>query len=462
MAQARTKPARSDLVLQRLTALHPKLIDLSLGRIERLLERLGRPDLRLPPALHIAGTNGKGSLAAYLRAMLEAAGYRVHVYSSPHLVAFNERIRLAGAIIGDEALVAALEAVERHNAGDPLTFFEATTAAAFLAFAQTPADILVLETGLGGRLDATNVLARPELTAITPISLDHQEFLGHTLAAIAAEKAGILKAGVPAILGPQEPEAAAILTARAAELQAPLFRCGPDWQARVEGGRMIWQGDGVTLDLPQPALLGPHQILNAGTAVACARRLRAVTVPEAALSEGLLWVEWPARLQRLRRGPLADRLPPGAELWLDGGHNPSAGHALAAMIAQWAAEDRRQGGEPRPIAFTVGMKENKDLAGFLAPLAAAAPLAAGVASAAAAPPAAVAPSLQAVAIPDDAHCHQPAAIAAIAAALGFAAEPAPDLAAAIAALAGMNHSRPPRILICGSLYLAGHVLADNG
>lgn len=450
MVQVLTKPAKSDPVLARLTALHPKRIDLSLGRIERLLDRLGRPDLKLPPALHIAGTNGKGSLAAYLRAMLEAAGYRVHVYTSPHLVRFNERIRLAGRIIGDEPLVAALEEVERGNAGDPITFFEATTAAAFLAFAATPADVLVLETGLGGRLDATNVLARPELTAITPVSLDHQEFLGTRLEQIAAEKAGILKPGVPAVLGPQEAAAAAVIAARAQELSAPLFRHGADWRAEAAPAgapqRLLWSGEGEKFDLPLPALAGEHQILNAGTAIACIRRLKTFSVPEAAIARGLVTAEWPARLQRLRQGPLVKLIPPGAELWLDGGHNPSAGRALAATAAAWAKADRDREGQARPLTFIVGMKENKDLSGFLEPLASLAP----------------GQALQAVAIPDDPHCHAPESIAATARSLGFAAEATQGVGPALKALGKRAAAPPPRILICGSLYLAGAVLAENG
>ncbi len=348
----------SDRVLERLGRLHPKLIDLSLGRIERLLAALGNPQDALPPVVHVAGTNGKGSTVATLRACLEAAGYRVHAYTSPHLVRFHERIRLAGRLIDEDALLALLEECERVNGGTPITYFEITTAAALLAFARNPADIVLLETGLGGRLDATNVIQRPAATAITPISLDHQAFLGDTIAAIAGEKAGILKPGAPAVVAPQPPEAEAVIEARAAGLDAPLLRWRREWRCEAAGDGMRYAGPRWRLDLPLPSLAGAHQIVNAGTAIACLEALAEFSLPPEAIAAGLRHIEWPARLQRLGRGPLVAMLPAGWELWLDGGHNPGAGAVLAAAVALW---------RDRPLHLIVGMLNTKDAAGFLAP-----------------------------------------------------------------------------------------------
>jgi len=440
LAQSLNQPAKTDAILARLGALYPVLIDLSLDRIQRLLARLGDPQHRLPPVVHVAGTNGKGSLIAYLRAMLEAAGYRVHVYTSPHLVRFNERIRLAGELIGDEHLLHLLQRVEAANAGEPITLFEVITAACLLACTETPADVVLLETGLGGTYDATNVIARPALTAITPIAFDHMDFLGDSIAAIAGEKAGILKRGVPAVIGPQEADAAAVLAARAAELHAPLFRQGKDWQAEIASEQMLWTAGGETMRLPLPALPGAHQVANAATAIACLRRLPKFTVPEAAIAEGLRKVEWPARLQRLQHGPLVDLLPPWAELWLDGGHNPHCAAAVAATLRNWRAA------EPvaRPLQLIVAMKSNKDLPGFLAPFV-------GLADA-----------VTGLAIPGDPNCFAPEAVATAAAALGIPATAAGSAAEAIAAIRGETLAAPPRLLICGSLYLAGAILAENG
>ncbi len=437
-----TPSANTDAILQRLTALHPKVIDLSLDRVAALLHRLGDPQLRLPPVVHIAGTNGKGSLVAYLRAFAEAAGLRVHAYTSPHLVRFNERIRLAGQLIEPARLDALLEDCERLNAGAPITFFEITTAAAFRAFAEAPADLVLLETGLGGRLDATNLVPRPQLTAITPIGMDHMAFLGDSIAAIAGEKAGILKPGVACILGPQPAEAAAVIEARATELAAPLFRHGRDWQLRAEAGQMLWQGDGASLRLPLPALTGPHQIENAGNAIACTRRLgAAVNIPDSAIAAGLARVEWPARLQRLRHGPLLDLLPPGTELWLDGGHNPMAGQALATTLAGWQADAATR----RPTWLVAGMLNTKEAGGFLAPLR---PYLAGC---------------RTVAIPGEANSLPATELAGHARQAGLAAEAADSLEAALRAIAGMlKQNEPARLLIAGSLYLAGQVLARNG
>jgi dihydrofolate synthase / folylpolyglutamate synthase len=397
----------------------------------RLLDALGDPHEHLPPVIHVAGTNGKGSTLAFLRAILEAAGYRVHVYTSPHLVRFSERIRLAGSLIDEAMLVALLDECERVNAGAPITFFEITTAMAFLAFARMPADIVLIETGLGGRFDATNVIARPAVTAITPVSLDHQHFLGDTVAKIAFEKAGIIKPGTPAVLAPQAPEAEAVLAARAREIGALLFRNGHEWTAAADGeGRLAYRGKRA-LVLPPPALLGPHQIDNAGTALACLDCLDGFAVPESALARGMENVEWPARLQRLARGRLAALVPAGAELWLDGAHNPAGGAALAAVAAGW---------RDRPLFLVFGMLETHDPAGFLAPLA---PYIDGIAT---------------VAIPGEANARPPESLAAAAAALGIAAAPVPGIGAAIAQASAPG----ARTLICGSLYLAGRVLWENG
>jgi dihydrofolate synthase/folylpolyglutamate synthase len=426
--------ALPDPILERLKQLHPRVIDLSLGRLQRLLAALGEPHRRLPPVVHVAGTNGKGSLVAYLRAMFEAAGYRAHVYTSPHLVRFNERIVVAGSTIEDAALAELLARCERANDGQPITFFEITTAAALLGFAETPADVLLLEVGLGGRLDATNVIERPALAAITPVSLDHQHYLGDSVTAIAGEKAGILKRGVAAVIGPQPDEAEVVIAARAAALGVSLHRFGSEWSVEATPGGFVYRSARWALDLPPPGLFGWHQIANAGTAVACAELLadRFRATPET-LADGLGWVRWPARLQRLARGPLVAGLPPGIELWLDGGHNADAGLALARSFEAWA---------DRPLRLVVGMLDTKDPAAFLRPLHARAA------------------SLRAVTIPGEAHAVPAERLATLARAAGFDAEPAVSVSAAVAAHAAAG--APARILICGSLYLAGTVLADNG
>jgi len=424
-----------EAVLDRLTQLYPKLIDLSLDRVVRFLAELGSPELRLPPVVHVAGTNGKGSTVATLRACLEAAGYRCHVYTSPHLVRFEERIRVAGRLIEPAPLVDLLHQIERTNAGRPITFFEITTAAAFLAFARNPADIVLLETGLGGRYDATNVIPVPAVVAITPISLDHMSYLGDTLTAIAGEKAMIIKPGAPAVIGPQGPEAAATLAARALSVGAPLSRHGHEWHAEPIEDGWRFAGRRWSLDLPLSALPGRHQIDNAGLAVAVLEQLQAFDVPAEAIARGLTRIEWPARLQRLTRGPLAARLPLGSELWLDGGHNPAGAEALAAMAAAaWT---------DRPLHLIVGIRNTKDAGGFLRPLA---PHVAG---------------LRAVTSPDDAAALPAEATAAAARGVGIAAEPAPDTATALERILA-EATGPVRVLICGSLYFAGSVLAENG
>jgi dihydrofolate synthase/folylpolyglutamate synthase len=420
----------SDGVLARLTALHPKVIDLSLGRIERLLAALGHPERHLPPVIHVAGTNGKGSVVAMLRAGIESSGARVHVYTSPHLAHFHERIRIAGDLVTEDRLVALLERCEAANGDAPITFFEITTAAALLAMAEAPADWALLEVGLGGRLDATNVVDRPRLTAITPVSLDHQQYLGETLAEIAGEKAGILKPGVPCIVGLQEPRALAAIEGRAERIGAPLLIANHDWQVWEEHGRMAFLDSSGLVDVPLPVLVGAHQVANAGIALAALRQLG---FGEAACTAAVTRADWPARLQRLRRGPLVEAAG-GVEVWLDGGHNPAAGLALAEALTRLPR---------RPLHLVTGMLNTKDAAGFLRPLA---PLAA---------------SLHGVTIPGEAATLTAAETVAAARAAGFAtAGPAADPAEAVAAIAAADpHGR---ILICGSLYLAGRVLRDNG
>jgi dihydrofolate synthase/folylpolyglutamate synthase len=420
----------SDRVLERLGRLHPKLIDLSLGRIERLLAALGNPQDRLPPVVHVAGTKGKGSTVAMMRACLEAAGYRAHVYTSPHLVRFHERIRIAGRLIDEVALIALLEECERANGDEPITFFEITTAAAFLAFVRTPADIALLEVGLGGRLDATNVVRRPVVTAITPVSLDHQAFLGDTVAAIAGEKAGILKPGAPAVIAAQSEDAEMVIEDRAAAVGAPLFRSGYEWRCEAAGAGMRYTGERWKLDLPPPSLIGAHQIVNAGTAIASLERLGGFSLTSEAIADGLRHIDWPARLQHLTRGTLVDSLR-GWEVWLDGGHNPLAGQVLAEVVAGW---------RDRPLFLVVGMMNTKDAAGFLAPLAPYTEM------------------LVAVTIPGEKNALPADAIAAAAHSVGIAARAVGSIGEAMRHLAG---HRSGRVLICGSLYFAGKVLAEN-
>jgi len=427
---------KSDAVLERLMRLHPETIDLSLGRIERLLDKLGNPHLSLPPVVHVAGTNGKGSVLAFLRAFLEAAGYRVHVYTSPHLVSFHERIRLAGEPVSEEELTALLEECERANNGDPITFFEATTAAAFLAFSRHDADVVLLETGLGGRLDATNVVARPLVTAITPVSMDHQDYLGNTPEAIAKEKAGILKPGVPCILAAQPRPAQKPFTQRAADLSVVLLHEGKDWSARVAGGHMaVTSGGRVREDLPLPGLAGKHQHTNAAQAIACLDVLRAngFDVSDTAIAQGLQSVDWPARLQHLTEGRLVALLPEGWELWLDGGHNPAAGKAIASQTRKW---------RDKPLHLICGMLKTKNPAGFMKPLLGRAK------------------SLQAVSIPGEPNTLSAERTAETARAVGFEAREAENVEAAIRHLVEADPT-PKRILICGSLYLAGSVLAQT-
>ena len=331
-----------DAALERLKSLHPQLIDLSLDRILPLLQALGRPQDKLPPVIHVAGTNGKGSTVAFLRAIAEAAGLTAHVLTSPHLVRFVERIRVAGRLIEETALAEILERVEAANAGRPITFFEITTVAALLAFAETPADLCLIEVGLGGRFDATNVIEHPAVTVITPVDYDHQDFLGSEISRIAWEKAGIIKPGRPVVSAHQQAEAALVIEAEADKLGAPLRMAGLDFDAYGQAGRLIVQIGERLYDLPPPNLVGPHQFGNAGVAVAAALALNDPRITEAALAEGVSHAVWPARMQRLIAGPLAEKAAArGADLWLDGGHNPHAARALAEAADGLAARDGR-------------------------------------------------------------------------------------------------------------------------
>ncbi len=419
----------SDAVLERMMTLHPKVIDLTLDRVHRLLAALGHPERHLPRVIHIAGTNGKGSTQAMIRAGLEAQGQRVHAYTSPHLARFHERIRLAGELISEPALTDLLDECVRANGPGDITFFEITTCAAFLAFSRVPADWLLLEVGLGGRLDATNVVARPALTIITPVSLDHQQYLGETLPEIAGEKAGIIKPGVPVIVGPQRPEGLAVIEARAESLHAPVLAQGQHWHVWEEAGRLLFQDETGLLDLPLPNLPGPHQIENAGAALAALRHIGAdASAFEAAVTKA----DWPARMQRLRKGPLVD-LAPGVELWLDGGHNPAGGAAIAATLARMAR---------RPTYLICGMLNTKDVRGYMAPLSR------------------QVTALYAVSIPGEKNT-LPALVTRDAAAdAGLPARTADSVAAALAAIVSIDPAA--RVLICGSLYLAGGVLRENG
>lgn len=420
-----------------MTRLHPKLIDLSLGRILRLLDRMGNPQQRLAPVIHVAGTNGKGSTVAFMRAMLEAAGYRVHVYTSPHLQKFHERIRIAGNLISEAELCLRLLECERINAGDPITFFEITTVAALNAFASAPADVVLLEVGLGGRLDTTNVIAHAAVTAITPVDFDHQELLGDTLAKIAFEKAGILKPGTPAIIGPQKPEAEQVIRVEAERLGAPLLMHGQDWMCEAENGRMVYRHNYGLLDLPLPTLAGRHQLINAAAAITCLYALPGFHIDAQAIAAGLKNVEWPARLQRIGSGPLCGQLPEGAELWLDGGHNPGCAMVLASALGDM--EERN----PRPLYLICGMLNSKDARGFFTAFHG---LARGVRS---------------ITVPAEPNSFAADALARAAQAAGCAAASSASLTEALRDIAAIN-GPPPRVVICGSLYLAGHVLTLSG
>jgi dihydrofolate synthase/folylpolyglutamate synthase len=440
-----------DSTVTRLTALHPKLIDLTLDRMWRMLAALDHPERRLPPVIHVAGTNGKGSTIAFMRAILEAAGLAVHVYTSPHLVRFNERFRLGskvrdgagrngseGRLASDDELAAVLNECEAANAGAPITVFEITTAAGLLLFARHPADVLLLEVGLGGRLDATNVIERPLAAVVTPVSMDHAEHLGSTVSEIAGEKAGILKAGVPAIVAAQPRDALIAIERQAARVKAPIRIAGEDWTATEERGRLVYQDDAGLLDLPAPKLYGRHQFENAGVAIAALRAVTDLKVAPQAFETGIAKADWPARMQRLAQGPLAALVPPGGELWLDGGHNADGGRAIANALAD--LEERVS----RPLVLVVGMLASKDCESFLKNFAG------------------LARRIVAVPIPHQEKSLPADTIAEVARGVSIPADSADSVAAALATVARFDLDPPPRVLITGSLYLAGEVLKDNG
>ncbi|HUE63064.1 MAG TPA: folylpolyglutamate synthase/dihydrofolate synthase family protein [Rhizomicrobium sp.] len=436
-----SETTRSDAVLKRLLSLHPKKIDLALDRILRLLASLGNPHLKLPPVIHVAGTNGKGSACAFARAMLEAQGQKVHVHTSPHLVRFHERIRLAGKLISEEALVSLLEEVEEINKGREITFFEITAAAMFLAFSRHCADAVVLEVGLGGTYDATNVVPAPAMTVIQPVGMDHREFLGDDLAGIAAEKAGIIKKGSPLVVGPQNAIARHVILRQADRLGVPVFEFGQDFVVRQEHGRMVYEDETGLLDLPLPKLTGRHQIENAGVAIAALRHARLGWGQDAAVERGLSTVEWPARLQRLHRGPLVEAAPKGAEVWLDGGHNPHGAEAVSRAMA-----DMEEHGE-RPLYLICGMLSNKDAVGYLRAFNG------------------LARHVVTVAILGEPNSLGAGALYDAARRAGLDSAPAEDLDDAMLQVTAWTRldaqEMAPRILICGSLYLAGKVLAEN-
>ena len=425
--------SRTDAILKRLLALHPKLIDLKLDRELRLLERIGNPQDYLPPVIHIAGTNGKGSTLAYLRAFLEAGGKKVHVMTSPHLVRFNERIRLAGKLVSTRRLNQALELCEEANGGEPITFFEITTAAAFKLFSEVKADYLLLETGMGGRYDASNVVKHPLGTIIAPVDYDHQNFLGYELSGIAMEKAGILKRGAKAVFGRQRDEGRAVLVREAARLGITPSVAGEDFDGRPEDGRLVYQDEDGLLDLPPPALAGPHQFDNAALAIAATRHF-GLPVTEAQIAEGLREVRWPARLQPVR-GTLLGLLPEGSELWLDGGHNAHGAAALSLALREM------NGKRPLPLRLIMGLMHTRKPAEFLAPFAG------------------MAEHVYALTIPGEPNAHAAAEIVAQARAAGFAATEESSILNALAAAA---RDGPARVVFAGSLYLAGHVLHQNG
>ncbi len=419
----------SDAILDRMMSLHPKIIDLTLDRVWHLLDRLGNPQNILPPVIHIAGTNGKGSTLAMLRAGLEGAGKSVHAYTSPHLARFHERIYLAGNLISEPDLTTVLDECYAANDGDPITYFEITTCAALMAMSRIPADYTLLEVGLGGRLDATNVIETPALTVITPISMDHEGFLGDTLAKIAGEKAGIIKRGVPCIVSPQHDDALRVIESVATRQGAPLMAYGQQWHVSMEHDRLIYQDDTGLRDLPTPNLPGEHQVQNAGAAIA---GLRHLGISEAGLDAAVTKAHWPARMQRLREGPLVDAVGEG-ELWLDGGHNPAAGQALGAYLSTLPG---------RPTHLICGMMNTKDVTGYMTPLAR------------------HAASLTALSIPGEVNTLPAEETARIANACGIETATASSASDAITSI--IEREPSARILICGSLYLAGAILRENG
>ena len=434
----------SDALMARFLALHPRTIDLSLGRIERLLAALNHPERRLPPVIHVAGTNGKGSTIAFMRAILEAGGLAAHVYTSPHLVRFHERIRLGGIggghYVAEDRLADAFARCEAANKGDPITVFEITTAAALLLFSECPADVLLLEVGLGGRVDATNVIDHPACAVVTPIGRDHAEYLGDTVEAVATEKAGIFKAGCPAVIAAQDyVEADSVLCRLADAIGADPIRVGnQDFSVHAERGRLVFQDETDLFDLPRPRLNGRHQLTNAGTAIAALRAAGFGDIGVAAIEAGLANVDWPGRLQRLNRGRLSELVPTGAELWLDGGHNVDGGRILAAAMADLGERS------DVPLVLVVGLLGTKDAEGFLRNFVG------------------LARTLVAVPIAGQMAARPAEEVAQIAVEVGLDAHVASGIEAALEGLRDTVFAQPPRILICGSLYLAGAVLTANG
>jgi dihydrofolate synthase/folylpolyglutamate synthase len=436
------KPQPLDQLIARLSALHPHQIDLSLDRMHRLLAALDHPERRLPPVIHVAGTNGKGSTVAYLRAILEAAGLRVHVFTSPYLVRINECFRLGrnkgGVLVDDDELRGTLEHCERANKGAPVTIFEIETAAAFCLFARHPADVVLLEVGLGGRLDSTNVIEAPLAAVIAPVSMDHTEFLGNSLTAIAGEKAAIIKRNVPVVCAEQAPDAMAVIEAQANRMRAPLHAAGQQWHVSVERGRLVYQDERGLMDLAAPKLFGRHQFDNAGLAIATLRAIDVFKIGMPAFEAGIVNAEWPARMQRLVSGALVEQGPSGCEIWLDGGHNAEGGRVTAAALGD--LEERVS----RPLVVIAGMMANKDASAFLANFAG------------------LTRHIMAVPIPGHGNAMPPDRLADAARALGMRVENAASVEGALQTLARLAYEIPPRILITGSLYLAGHVLAVNG
>ncbi|RWN54651.1 folylpolyglutamate synthase/dihydrofolate synthase family protein [Mesorhizobium sp.] len=432
----------ADREIESLMSLHPKGFDLSLDRISRLLERLGNPQDHLPPVIHIAGTNGKGSCAAFSRALLEAAGHRVHVHTSPHLVNWHERYRLAadggGRLVEDEVFADAIARVAKANEGQKITVFEILTAVTFLLFSEHPADAVIIEVGLGGRFDATNVITEPAVSVIMPVSLDHESFLGDRVELIAAEKAGIIKSGCPVVIGAQESETALqVLIETAERLDCPAFVYGQDFLAFEENGRMVYQDEDGLMDLSPPRLPGRHQFANAAAAIAAVKSA-GFEISHRVADKAMANVTWPGRMQKLPQGRLTELAPKGADIWLDGGHNPGAGVVVAEALAEQEEKN------PRPLFLICGMINTKDQSGYFRAFKG---LVRHVYT--------VPVSLSEASVPND-----ELAIRAVEA--GLSAEPVSSVANALMLLRDTWEGPPPRILISGSLYLAGAVLAENG
>jgi dihydrofolate synthase/folylpolyglutamate synthase len=428
-------------VLKRVLELHPRKIDLSLERILKLLGKLGDPQKKLPPVIHVAGTNGKGSVVAMTRAMLEASGYRVHVYTSPHLVRFNERIRLSGKLIDDEDLKELLSHCENVNDGDEVTFFEFITACALYKFSTVHGDVVILEVGLGGRLDATNVIDTPLVSAITPIHLDHQIFLGRTLSQIASEKAGVIKKSRPVVCAPQPVAVQAVIAQASKSRDSNLLSFGRDWHIElspIKEDEMIYEDGKGKLTLPLPSLKGEHQIRNAGQAIAILKCQDVFNIPDAAIKAGLDWVRWPGRLQNLDDTIFAKLLPKGSAVWLDGGHNPAAARTLKAFF-------RDLDTQATPFYMVVGMLAGKDTHRFIKPFCS------------------LVKALYAVPIQNQTKVRPPSEIAAEASALGISGRISLDVPSALRAISKeCDDANPPTVLITGSLYLAGEVLKQIG